>query len=184
MIIMKKLLLLSILLLGVACGNKESNQKDAGNEVNSAEVDSEERELSIKTDVLFGETFELKEVKTKEEMLELYSNLSIGDSIQVQFQSEVQSVCAKKGCWMKLDLADAQNAHITFKDYGFFVPKDSKGHQMLVNGVAFIEETDVETLKHYAEDAGKSEEVIAQITEPKLNFRFIADGAKAVPQEN
>jgi hypothetical protein len=72
------------------------------------------------------------------------------------------------------------NVHVTFKDYGFFVPKDSKGHEMIVEGRAFIEETDVETLKHYAEDAGESEEDIAAITSPKLNYRFIAEGARAV----
>jgi hypothetical protein len=80
---------------------------------------------------------------------------------------------------MKLELPEEQNAHVTFKDYGFFVPKDSQGEQMLVDGVAFIEKTDVETLKHYAEDAGKSEAEIAKITEPEMNYRFIATGVKA-----
>jgi hypothetical protein len=31
-------------------------------------------------------------------------------------------------------------------------------------------------LKHYAEDAGKSEEEIAQITEPSYDLGFTADG--------
>mgnify|MGYP005855154127 CR=1 FL=1 len=118
--------------------------------------------------------------ESKVDMIAIFENLELGDTIQVQFQSEVQSVCPKKGCWMKLNLPKNQNAHITFKDYGFFVPKDSQGHQMLVNGKAFIEQTDVETLKHYAEDAGKSKEAIADITEPQLNFKFIAVGAKAI----
>lgn len=177
---MKKLILLSISFLILACGSKDSKKGNPQESKNPTEINSEERKLSIKTDVQFGEEFESTDVKTNSEMLAMYKDLSPGDSIQVQFQSEVQSVCAKKGCWMKLELPEAQNAHVTFKDYGFFVPKDSQGHSMQVNGIAFIEQTDVETLKHYAEDAGKSKEEIAQITEPKLNYRFIAEGAKAV----
>lgn len=177
---MKKLLLLPILLMFLACGSKESKQKNSEESETPTENTSEEKELSIKTDSQFGEAFDADNVKSNTEMLAVYQNLQPGDSIQMQFQSEVEGVCAKKGCWMKLNLAEDQHAHITFKDYGFFVPKDSQGHQMLVNGVAFIEETDVETLRHYAEDAGQSEEDIAKITEPKLNYRFIAEGVKAV----
>ncbi|MBZ9779415.1 DUF4920 domain-containing protein [Psychroflexus sp. CAK8W] len=176
---MKNLILLLILLMILACGQNHSKQEHTTSET-TTENTSQEKDLSIQTDKQFGDEFELAEVKTGTEMLATYQSLKPGDTLKVQFQSEVQSVCAKKGCWMKLDLPDDQNAHVTFKDYGFFVPKDSQGHNMLVNGVAFIEQTDVETLKHYAEDAGKSEAEIAKITEPKLNYRFIAEGAKAV----
>lgn len=176
---MKKLLLLPILLMIIACGTNDSKQEKPETETTS-ENPLEEKDLSIETDSQFGEEFESAEIKSDSEMLAVYKDLKLGDTLQVQFQSEVQSVCAKKGCWMKLELTEEQNAHVTFKDYGFFVPKDSQGHQMLVSGVAFIEQTDVETLRHYAEDAGKSEADIAKITKPELNYRFIAEGAKAV----
>lgn len=177
---MKNLLFLPILLLLIACGTKESNSDDKQNAETSTESNSEEQELSITTDFQFGKNFKALDVKSQSDMAALYRGLKLGDTIEVQFQSEVQSVCAKKGCWMKLKLPQDKNAHVTFKDYGFFVPKDSQNHNMIVNGKAFIEQTDVETLKHYAEDAGESKEAIAAITEPELNFRFIADGAKAV----
>ncbi len=177
---MKKLLLLPILFFAFACGNKESQNEKANSSLVNSEEPSEKKELDIKTDKTFGKNFESLQAKTKSEMLQLYEGLSVGDTVQVQFQSEVKSVCAKKGCWMKLNLNDELQSHVTFKDYGFFVPKNSKGHRMQVNGIAFIEMTDVETLRHYAEDAGKSESEIAEIIEPQLNFRFIADGAKAV----
>lgn len=142
-------------------------------------MDSTATEASV-SDSEFGEDFTSSEVKTSAEMKTLYESMPQGDTLQVQFESQVESVCAKKGCWMKLELTEEQNAHVTFKDYGFFVPKDSQGQRMLVNGVAFIEQTDVETLRHYAEDAGKSEAEIANITEPELNYRFIATGVKVV----
>lgn len=177
---MKKLLLLPILLMFLACGQQNSTEEKKDPIEQSTESPSEEKELSILTDDQFGESFQNKEIKKAEDMLKIYQDLSLGDTLQVQFQSQVQSVCAKKGCWMTLDLPEDMNVHVTFKDYGFFVPKDSKGEEMVVEGRAFIEETDVETLKHYAEDAGKSEEDIAAITSPEMNYRFIAEGAKAV----
>ncbi|NEV93922.1 DUF4920 domain-containing protein [Psychroflexus sp. YR1-1] len=177
---MKKLFLLPILLIFMSCAPKDSQQENTLESENTTPTPNEEGELSIKTDVQFGEEFESAEVKSDSEMLAIYEGLSPGDSIQVQFQSEVQGVCAKKGCWMTLELPEEKNAHITFKGYGFFVPKDSKGHRMVVDGVAFIEQTDVETLRHYAEDAGKTPQEISKITEPQLNFRFIANGAKAL----
>jgi hypothetical protein len=177
---MKHLLLLPFFLFLLACGSKETKQDQEVETEPTTENTTEKKELSIETDSQFGEAFTTTEVKSNSEMLAMYQDLSLGDTIQVQFQSEVESVCAKKGCWMKLELPEDQNAHVTFKDYGFFVPKDSQGHKMLVNGMAFIEETDVETLKHYAEDAGKTQVEIAEITDPQLNYRFIATGAKAV----
>ncbi|SDH03331.1 DUF4920 domain-containing protein [Psychroflexus sediminis] len=173
---MKKLLFLPILLMFLACGSKESKQDNQG----LTETPSQEKELSIETDSIFGNEFSSAEVKSNSEMLAFYQDLKPGDTLSVQFQSQVEGVCAKKGCWMKLNLAEGRFAHVTFKDYGFFVPKDSQGHQMLVNGIAFIEQTDVKTLRHYAKDAGQSEADIAKITEPELNYRFIAEGVRAV----
>ena len=77
---------------------------------------------------------------------------------------------------MKLKLENGEEAMVKFKDYGFFMPKDIAGKEVIVNGLAFIEEMSVEEQKHYAEDAGESKEVIAAITAPKKTYRFEADG--------
>ena len=45
-------------------------------------------------------------------------------------EGTVKSVCTKKGCWMEIAAskdAKAASCRVTFKDYGFFVPLDSKG---------------------------------------------------------
>jgi hypothetical protein len=67
---------------------------------------------------------------------------------------------------------------VTFKDYGFFVPLESGGKTALMKGIAYYDTISVEMLKHYAEDAGKSEEEIALITEPELAISFEASGVK------
>ena len=45
-----------------------------------------------------------------------------------------------------------------------------------LSGKAYITETSVDDLQHYAEDAGKSQEEIAAITSPKLTYNLEADG--------
>ncbi|MBN3582105.1 DUF4920 domain-containing protein [Algoriphagus aestuarii] len=91
---------------------------------------------------------------------------------------EIQEVCSKKGCWLKMDLPDGSSMRVTFKDYGFFVPKNSQGFPIILEGVATLTETDVPTLQHYAKDAGASEDEIAEITEPKREITFEAVGVK------
>lgn len=88
----------------------------------------------------------------------------------------VESVCQAKGCWMKVKTADGQTMRVSFKDYGFFVPKDIAGKTVVIEGEAVKKTTPVAELRHYAEDAGKSKEEIAKITEPKNELTFVADG--------
>jgi hypothetical protein len=96
--------------------------------------------------------------------------------LQVKLSATVDAVCQKKGCWMDLKSGDSSTLRVTFKDYGFFVPKDAAGKQAVVQGIAKIEETSVADLKEYAKDAGKSTEEIEAIKEPKKELVFEATG--------
>jgi hypothetical protein len=124
----------------------------------------------------FGDKITNDAAITAEEMLVKFNNMKVGDTINVKFASSIKEVCSKKGCWMKLPLDDDQETMVTFKDYGFFMPLDSKDREVVLEGLAFVKETSVEELQHYAEDAGKSKEEIAQITVPKKEFAFEANG--------
>ncbi|MEM9680655.1 MAG: DUF4920 domain-containing protein, partial [Bacteroidota bacterium] len=108
-------------------------------------------------------------------MVEHYANMKVGDTVDAKMTGVITDVCSKKGCWMKLDMGEGKTVRVKFKDYGFFVPTDASG-EVVVNGKAFVSETSVEDLQHYAEDAGKSAEEIAAITEPEKTYGFIADG--------
>ncbi|HRG90150.1 MAG TPA: DUF4920 domain-containing protein [Chitinophagales bacterium] len=94
----------------------------------------------------------------------------------VKIEGTVVAACQVKGCWMTADLGDGKTMRIRFKDYGFFVPKDSGGKKFYAQGIASWYETSVAELQHYAEDAGKSKEDIAKITEPKRELVFLAEG--------
>jgi hypothetical protein len=126
--------------------------------------------------VSFGDKFELNKVITKEQMFKKYKSLKKGDSIAVKFVTKINSVCKKKGCWMKLDLGNGESAFVKFKDYGFFVPLNADGSEVVVNGVAFIDVVSVEELKHYAKDAGKSQAEINKIKKPEITYSFTATG--------
>ena len=105
-----------------------------------------------------------------------YKSMNIGDSINSKVIAKVNNVCQAKGCWMTLNLGDEQEVMVKFKDYGFFVPKDISGKEVIINGKAYVKEVSVDEQRHYAEDAGKSAEEIASITEVKRTYSFESDG--------
>jgi hypothetical protein len=102
----------------------------------------------------------------------------MGDATEkeVKIVGTIEEVCQKKGCWMKVDLGNGETMRITFKDYAFFVPKDASGRQVVMDGIAMVEETSMESLRHYAEDAGKSKEEIEAITSGTKELVFEARG--------
>ena len=125
----------------------------------------------------FGAEISTEGIISADEMLAKYEAMAVGDSVEIAFKGKVNSVCQAKGCWMKLDLGKPESeSFVRFKDYEFFVPMDSEGSDAIIKGYAYKDETSVEELKHYAKDAGKPEEEIAKITEPKIEYRFLADG--------
>ena len=128
-----------------------------------------------------GEGVATNEVLTSEQIAEKYKNLKSGDTINIAFKAKVNEVCQAKGCWMKMDLGE-EEAMVKFKDYGFFMPLDLAGEEVVVEGKAFVDEMSVDEQQHYAEDAGKSEEEIAAITEPKRTLSFLSSGV-LVPEK-
>ena len=124
----------------------------------------------------FGDKITDENPITKEEMLTKYKTLKAGDTINVKLTTKINEICQNKGCWMTLDLGNDENAFVKFKDYGFFVPMNAQKRESVVEGKAFVEETSVAELKHYAEDEGKSAEEIAKITAPKTEYKFLAHG--------
>lgn len=124
----------------------------------------------------FGKEITAEGAINQEEMLEKFNQLAIGDTVTIKFASKVNSVCQSKGCWMKLALNPETETMVKFKDYDFFVPKDIAESEAIVAGKAYKSEMSIADLQHYAMDAGKSEEEIAAITEPKMVYNFEAEG--------
>jgi hypothetical protein len=94
---------------------------------------------------------------------ELPNFLTNKESGNVKVIAKVTDVCPKKGCWMSLEMPDKTTVFVKMKDYGFFVPLEMIGKTVVI-----------------AEDAKKSKEEIAAITEPKEEIRLTASGILVV----
>lgn len=88
----------------------------------------------------------------------------------------VTDVCPKKGCWLSLQMPDNNKVFVKMKDYSFFVPVELIGKTVVVDAEAKVIKTSVDELKHYAEDAKKTQEEIDAIKEPKEEIRLTANG--------
>jgi hypothetical protein len=98
------------------------------------------------------------------------------DKFTGKMKGKVVSVCQEKGCWMKIERENGEAMMVKFKDYGFFMPKNIEGKEVVLDGEATVKETSVKQLRHYAEDAGKSKEEIEKIKSPKRDVIFVAKG--------
>lgn len=130
--------------------------------------------------IAFGEKIDAEGAIGGAKLSDAYENMVVSDTMQTKFRATVTDVCKAKGCWMKLLLKDGAETMVRFKDYGFFMPKDIEGRNVVVNGQAFVEEMSIEDQKHYAKDGGGSEAEIAKIIAPKKAYGFKADGVLLV----
>ncbi|MBL4605030.1 MAG: DUF4920 domain-containing protein [Flavobacteriaceae bacterium] len=163
---MKKVIMIMVLSIAVfACKTNKEDKKVDNKEVATIAYNS------------FGAEISEKDYLSSTDAYTKYQTLKAGDTINLKFASSIEEVCSKKGCWMKLPAGETdETIMVRFKDYGFFMPLDSKGKEVIVAGKAFLKEVSVDELKHYAEDAGKSADEIAKITEPKRELAFEATG--------
>lgn len=144
--------------------------------VSCQESPKKEMETEKTTDIIagnYGASVSDQEVVNPAEMVSLVME---NGTFEGKIEGKINEVCTKKGCWLTMDLPNGESMRVTFKDYGFFVPTNSQGFPIVLDGVATLTTTDVETLKHFAEDQGKSDEEIASITEPKREITFEATG--------
>ncbi|SFB12197.1 DUF4920 domain-containing protein [Algoriphagus aquimarinus] len=160
---------LVILALGVALTTACQNQKS---ETVLAEVGTE---VSASDSIPggYGASLDVSGVVSPAEMVLVVEKEG---NFEGKISGEIKEVCTKKGCWLTMELPNGENMRVTFKDYEFFVPTTSQGYPIILEGIAVLTETDVETLRHYAEDGGMSKEEVAKITEPKREITFEAVG--------
>lgn len=122
---------------------------------------------------------ESPEVMTVEEIAETPE--SYADEM-IAVQGTVREVCQMQGCWLTLRSEDGDQIRVTVpKDddgaYLWTFPKDLRQDATLV-GMFSFEETDVETLRHFAEERGATEAELAAIDAPKREMRLSAQGAR------
>lgn len=123
----------------------------------------------------FGEKFTEKKGVS---VTKFKKKLKNGKEFDGVVTGKVKQVCKEMGCWLRLDDGTAEGIMVKMKDHEFFVPKDIDGRTVMIKGTAKETVTPVSELKHYAEDAGKSKEEIAKITQDKREIVMVAEGVK------
>lgn len=103
------------------------------------------------------------------------------DDKDVKLSGRVSGVCQNKGCWMKLTTNEpgAPSVRVTFKDYGFFVPRDSMGKTAVVEGRFKVKTLSVAEAQHYADDATKAGQAPPKkVSEPQQEYSIVATGVE------
>ena len=74
----------------------------------------------------------------------------------VLVEGVIAQACTRKGCWIELvPAAGKPGMRVTFKDYGFFVPLDSKGMAARAEGVTKVKTLSKKEADHLAEEGAK-----------------------------
>jgi hypothetical protein len=161
------LILFCIIALIISCEQK--NSEDTSNNTEAAEAVKEESAGNI-----FGEPVDVNAAISLASL-----EAEIGDRLaweNITVTGKVTEVCQKKGCWMKLMKDNGEAMRVTFKDYALFMPTDITVKEVVLRGKAYSDTVTVDVLRHFAEDAGKSQAEIEAITEPEIALAFEADG--------
>ena len=166
-----------VLFLITICGTLlacEQAQNTQNTEVETEVTTVVEEETSKTTTGFYGE-------KISEEgaisSTELKNSLAENDSANFKVTGKIAETCVKKGCWMTVDMGEDETMRVSFKDYGFFVPKSGmEGKEVVFEGMVKKSVTTAAQLKHFAKDAGKTQEEIDLITDDKEELTFVANG--------
>ncbi|MCC5946078.1 MAG: DUF4920 domain-containing protein [Bernardetiaceae bacterium] len=173
---MKKTILSLILAVAFlyGCQSNEKNETAQAAEEQSENTENNETENQDIPLVYFGAEISPDDAIPTSEIL---ARLAEVDSMEIKVVGTIKKICQKKGCWMNVDLGEGdKDLFVRFKDYDFFMPMDAAGNEAVMQGWVKKEVISVADLQHYAEDAGKSKEEIAAITEPETKISFMADG--------
>ena len=156
----KTVLILAGLVLFASCGPQSE--------------DSQKAEDEQATESYGPVEVNIDEAISVDEMLKAYEGKT--GEMEFTFEGKLTEVCSKAGCWVNIDKGNGETFMVRFKDH-FTIPTETDINRIAyLHGVAFWDTVSMDMLQHFAEDAGKSEEEIAAITEPKFELGFIADG--------
>lgn len=102
------------------------------------------------------------------------------DDKDIKLTGKVNAACQKAGCWMTVGSGEpgSQTVRVSFKDYGFFVPKDCMGKTAIVEGRFKVTELSVAQAQHYANDAAKPGATPQKINAPQKTLSLVATGVE------
>lgn len=135
----------------------------------------------------FGEAMKTDEVSMTS-TAEVFEQPTSYDGKYLRLRGEVVSVCAKKGCWLRLVPVGGESADSLFVKFtcpvrGRLIPMAAVGHEAIVEGTLEVSKITEAEARHYAEDAGKSAAEIAKIVGDRDQLRMKSPAAQIVGLE-
>jgi hypothetical protein len=73
----------------------------------------------------------------------------------VALEGTIKAVCQAKGCWLSLEQGKS-SVHVSFEGYSFFVPKDSPGQKVKLEGRVIVKKKSAEEIEHLEGEGAKN----------------------------
>lgn len=151
---MKKLFIISLPILLMACNSKPVGNPDGTGSFGAA-ITAEGAQPVAKLDSLIGTNKEIANVK---------------------LEGKITDVCKKAGCWLSVE-KDGKNMMVFCGSESYKVPKNSVGKTAVFEGRAFHDTLTPDMLRHLAMDGGMSEaDAKAKYTQPEPTMSVDAKG--------
>lgn len=95
-------------------------------------------------------------------------------------EGSIERVCQRAGCWFTLAAPDVpRTVRVSMRNYGFFVPRNTPGATVVLEGTLEAVEVPQEVVQHYADDeAALTGSAAPQVTGPEQTYAFTIDGAQ------
>ncbi len=90
-------------------------------------------------------------------------------------QGVIKEVCQSRGCWMVVE-ENGKSIRVRFADYGYFVPWESAGKEVRMQGTLNIHTVSEEQARHWAEEADDPEVKPEDIHGEQEVIMMMADG--------
>ncbi len=130
---------------------------------------------------VYGQDFEASAPKSIDWLLDSTKETQKSEEVlgkDLVVQAKIDKVCESKGCWFETKSSKGESIRVTFKDYGFFIPKESLGKTITMQGQLIEKTLSVKTQRHYLKDAKAPQKEIDAVTAPKSVYQFVASGLK------
>ncbi len=167
----KRFFSIGLIVLGLAffgCSGESTTNEHAGH----AEMQKNADE-SLPPTGNFGESITKENALVAELALD---QITVDTTFGLKLTGTIHEVCQHSGCWLTIELENGEALMVNMLDHAYEIPKDAAGKTVWAEGIAIRELIPVEMLKHYAEDAGKSQEEIDAISEPEWKYTLDAKG--------
>ncbi len=103
------------------------------------------------------------------------------DGHQVRVSGTIESVCASKGCWIRLGTEESDETifvKFTCPVDDRLVPMEAVGHEAVVEGKLAVIQITEDVARHYKEDAGADPAEIAKIVGPQQEVTIQSPAAR------